>query len=253
MGTFSRDRWRPVMSGIKTMPRKGKPRPKAPWIERLLSFFKPGTGKSYCKTAKAEPDKPVRRIHSNGKDPWEGFFPRDWMMDEKLSMCSVATQGVWIRMLCVMWINECYELIGTTDQIALKIGRRDEEVKSAVIELHETDAADVLDWPSKIKQTQANLVSSIEANGKQIIRSRRLYKKHSLRKIRAEAGRKGGSKTQANPQANVKQPSISTSTSNSTSAGPGNQGRVGTAPASPDNGLVPAQVGSDLEEDYQPF
>jgi hypothetical protein len=34
--------------------------------------------------------------------PWGKFWWRDWLNDPALSACSLAAQGLWMRMLCVM-------------------------------------------------------------------------------------------------------------------------------------------------------
>lgn len=34
--------------------------------------------------------------------PWGKFFWKDWLTDPALSVCSLAAQGLWMRMLCIM-------------------------------------------------------------------------------------------------------------------------------------------------------
>ncbi len=34
--------------------------------------------------------------------PWLKFFPADWRADPALRMCSLASRGLWMEMLCVM-------------------------------------------------------------------------------------------------------------------------------------------------------
>jgi hypothetical protein len=34
--------------------------------------------------------------------PWGKFWWRDWLTDPNLSACSLASQGLWLRMLCIM-------------------------------------------------------------------------------------------------------------------------------------------------------
>ena len=34
--------------------------------------------------------------------PWMKFFPADWRSDPALRMCSLASRGLWMEMLCVM-------------------------------------------------------------------------------------------------------------------------------------------------------
>jgi hypothetical protein len=34
--------------------------------------------------------------------PWGKFFWKDWLTDPALSVCSLAAQGLWMRLLCIM-------------------------------------------------------------------------------------------------------------------------------------------------------
>jgi hypothetical protein len=34
--------------------------------------------------------------------PWGKFFWKDWLTEPALSVCSLAAQGLWMRMLCIM-------------------------------------------------------------------------------------------------------------------------------------------------------
>lgn len=36
------------------------------------------------------------------KRPWIKFYPSDWLGDSQLSRCSLAAQGLWMRLICVM-------------------------------------------------------------------------------------------------------------------------------------------------------
>jgi hypothetical protein len=35
------------------------------------------------------------------KKPWGKFYWSDWAGDERLEQCSLAAQGLWMRMLCI--------------------------------------------------------------------------------------------------------------------------------------------------------
>jgi hypothetical protein len=209
----------------------------------------------------------ARRVKGNGRDHWMPVDAKDWLNDQCLSMCSLATQGVWIRMLLVMWLNDKRgELIGTIAQLALKIGRSPDEVRPAVTELQETGTADVFvvkQMPSKSSQPEQN----VQANEQLIIRNRRMHREYSksltTSEKRAEAGRKGGLLAQANfkqnAEARVKQTSSSTSTSPSTSpsSSPGNKVREGMASPGPGNrngaGLAPAMAEQEEDDAEIPF
>ena len=36
-----------------------------------------------------------------GVNPWSKFFWNDWENDPALKLCSLAAQGLWMRMLCI--------------------------------------------------------------------------------------------------------------------------------------------------------
>ena len=38
--------------------------------------------------------------------PWGKFWWKDWLTDPALSVCSLAAQGLWMRMLCIMSMSE---------------------------------------------------------------------------------------------------------------------------------------------------
>ena len=116
-----------------------------------------------------------------------------------------------------MWLNkQSGELIGTVAQLAQRCRCSESSMKEAAIELLETHTADVL-IPSDLqansqatpeallKRTEvARLQARIEANGKIILRNRRMYDAHKTSEKNSESGRKGGKKTQANRKAKMR-------------------------------------------------
>jgi len=40
---------------------------------------------------------------SRGRLPWRKFFPRDFLSDPALLGCSLASVGLWIKTLCLIW------------------------------------------------------------------------------------------------------------------------------------------------------
>jgi hypothetical protein len=38
--------------------------------------------------------------------PWGKFWWKDWLTDPALSVCSLAAQGLWMRMLCIMSMSD---------------------------------------------------------------------------------------------------------------------------------------------------
>lgn len=76
------------------------------------------------------------------KLPYIPFFTGDWLKDPELSLCSPATRGVWIDLLCAM--HECDrsgELCGTTEQLSRLARCQTVELTHALTELQATGAA----------------------------------------------------------------------------------------------------------------
>lgn len=72
------------------------------------------------------------------------FYPGDWMKDPELSMCSPATRGIWIDLLCAMHeLDRCGEIRGTLAQIARLCRCSVSELQTAIAELSTTRTADV--------------------------------------------------------------------------------------------------------------
>jgi hypothetical protein len=72
------------------------------------------------------------------------FYIGDWLKDPKLSMCSPATRGIWIDLICGMHELERSGIItGTYEQLARLCRCTSEEMRAAISELNVTKAADV--------------------------------------------------------------------------------------------------------------
>lgn len=72
------------------------------------------------------------------------FYVGDWLKDAELSLCSPATRGVWIDLLCAM--HECDRsgvLRGTRDQLSRTARCSTVELALALTDLQTTGAADV--------------------------------------------------------------------------------------------------------------
>lgn len=79
-----------------------------------------------------------------GKLPALLFYTGDWLKDPQLSMCSPATRGIWMDLLCAMHENgRTGTLSGTTDQIARVCRCSPADLSSALDELSCTKAANV--------------------------------------------------------------------------------------------------------------
>lgn len=112
------------------------------------------------------------------KRPSFQFYPADWRKDSGLRLCSLAARGLWVEMMCIAHESEEYgklkqngrgfchktlaKLVGLSPQTCLKL----------------------------LKELEENKVFSRDEDG--AIYSRRMVKDEALRKIRAEAGSKGG-------------------------------------------------------------
>lgn len=74
--------------------------------------------------------------------PWFKFFPSDWLNDPGLKLCSLAAQGLWMRMLCVMHGTKPYghlvvagKPVTDARQVAALTGGRVEDVARWLKEL----------------------------------------------------------------------------------------------------------------------
>lgn len=76
------------------------------------------------------------------KLPYIPFFTGDWLKDPELSLCSPATRGVWMDLLCAMHERDrSGELSGTTEQLCRLARCQTVELTHALTELQTTGAA----------------------------------------------------------------------------------------------------------------
>lgn len=113
------------------------------------------------------------------KLPFIKFFPRDWLGDDRLRLCSVAARGLWMDMLCLMhsahrrgYLQTATEAPLPLDQLARCSGCSSEEVSRLISELLSAGVCDCTE------------------DG--MIRSRRMMREESKREKCSEAGKKGG-------------------------------------------------------------
>jgi hypothetical protein len=115
------------------------------------------------------------------KHPHIPLYTGDWMKDTELSLCTPATRGVWIDLLCAMHErNRSGELRGTSEQLARLARCSTVELDQAFTDLQTTGAA-IVD----------------NRNGIWTIANRRMRREAITRERRQQAGSIGGSKTQA--------------------------------------------------------
>lgn len=106
--------------------------------------------------------------------PWFAFYANDWLEDKRLRLCSLAAQGMWIRLLCIMHDCEPYgylKLNGTRlseDDIAQLVGCSVDTLRQLLGELTERG------------------VPRCTRDG--IIYSKRMVEDERIRKARAEGG-----------------------------------------------------------------
>ena len=78
--------------------------------------------------------------------PWMKFFSGDWVSDPALSLCSPATRGIWVDVICAMHArHRSGELIGKVEQLARICRCNLAEMTAAIAELDSTGTADVTD------------------------------------------------------------------------------------------------------------
>jgi hypothetical protein len=113
------------------------------------------------------------------KLPFIKFFPRDWMGDDRLRLCSVAARGLWIDLLCLMHSAPRRGYLQTAtgsplplEQIARMAGCSTDEATRLISELKDAGVCDCSEHG--------------------MIYSRRMVREEGKREKCSEAGRKGG-------------------------------------------------------------
>lgn len=138
------------------------------------------------------------------EEPWSKFFWSDYDADEGLRLCSLAAQGLWMRMLCLM--------ARATPKGELRVGGKPCSVQDLARSVSESDVT----VQHLLKELEDRGVYSVTRVG--VIFCRRMRKDAEISRKRAEAGRKGGivshgkinvteicsSKSQANKEAKSK-------------------------------------------------
>jgi len=116
------------------------------------------------------------------KYPHMQFYTGDWLKDPRLSLCHPASRGIWIDLLCAMHeLDRSGELRGTTEELSRLARCSTVELEAALTDLQNKSAAEV-----------------IQRNGSCVIANRRMKRESVIRAKRAESGKVGGSKRQAN-------------------------------------------------------
>lgn len=107
---------------------------------------------------------------------WTKFFWSDWESDPSLRMCSLAAQGLWMRMLCVASSNDGYVRVNGRGLEVSDIARLAGETPDATLDL--------------LEELDRNGVYS--KNRKGVIFSRRMIRDIKTAKKNSKNGSKGG-------------------------------------------------------------
>lgn len=111
-------------------------------------------------------------------NPWFKFYPTDWKADDKLRMCSAASRGLWVELLCICHQAKPYGHLlvngqpPTDAQLAVLSGIPTEQVSSLLAEL--------------------GTAGVFSRTSKGVIYSRRMTRDEKKSKINQENGKNGG-------------------------------------------------------------
>ena len=143
------------------------------------------------------------------KRPAFQFYPADWRKDPQLQMCDMATQGIWINILCCMWeANEEGKLEGSWEDFARLLGISVIEFKKFFIQAKRHKFCDVLQ-------------NVTECDGNVTLINRRMYAAF----LERERAKRGMRKHRASSRYENVTPPSSSSSSSSSSKNPPNPPR----------------------------
>jgi len=121
--------------------------------------------------------------------PYLPLYVQDFLTDEKLMECSASTTGIYIRLICIMHKSDEYGVI----LLKQKDKQTDNQIKNFALKLakympYSTD---------EIISGLSELISEgVLQNGNDKISQKRMIKDNEISIVRADAGKKGGLKTQ---------------------------------------------------------
>jgi hypothetical protein len=106
------------------------------------------------------------------------FFTGEWLKDPALSLCTPATRGIWMDLICAMHENgRLGQLRGTVEQLARVARCSTAELAQALTDLQSTCAADVADRNGVF--TVVNRRMSRQSRKRQTDATRQFRKRHS--------------------------------------------------------------------------
>lgn len=118
------------------------------------------------------------------KQPYMAFFTGDWLKDPKLSLCSPATRGIWIDLICALHeLAHGGQVTGTLEQLARLCRCSVAEMDSALTQLQTHQAAEI-----RLRDDAYTVIC------------RRLRREAEISRKRAEAGSKSKAKHQQKPE-----------------------------------------------------
>lgn len=108
------------------------------------------------------------------------FYPKDWMAEPGLRLCSLAARGLWIEMLCIMFFANPRGLLITNNN------------KVSVEEIAKLVRSDNKTVTNLLAELERNNIFSRLPDG--TIYSRRMYKEYQqirqIEQVRSEAGKR---------------------------------------------------------------
>ncbi len=117
------------------------------------------------------------------KHPYIPLYVGDWLKDPQLSLCSPATRGVWIDLICRLHeLGQGGKITANAQQLARLCRSSDADIHAALKDLQTTDAAEVS-----------------ERDGIYTVVCRRMRKVAEISLKRQQAGSKSAANREQNP------------------------------------------------------
>lgn len=134
------------------------------------------------------------------KQPYIKFYTSDWLGDAALQSCSIAAQGMWIKMLCIMHEAEPIGYLKRGDLVM----QTDELLRTLSLTKRK--------YEKLLQELEISGVFSRE-NGTNCVYSRRMVHDREISLMRQAVGKKGGNpdlvnqpRGRANPESRVQSP-----------------------------------------------
>lgn len=135
--------------------------------------------------------------------PYLPLYVQDYLTDEKLNLCSASSQGIYIKILCIMHKSDEYGCVLLRQKDKQSTKQTDKQKPSKLLEFA-TKLAKLLPFEkSELSEAIEELVDEgvLQLSG-DVLSQKRMIKDAALSIKRSEAGRKGGeANTKASGQA----------------------------------------------------